>query len=93
MKDPIIIANKMLKQKFPIGKLYRINLFGNNYNTFQACINDNYRYFKCNEEVFLLLDINVQDHDVEYFKLEALFSTGERGEIFYIKEYDLKLIQ
>lgn len=91
MKDPIIIANKMLKQKFPIGKLYRIN-FGNNYNTFEACINDNYRYFKCNEEVFLLLDINVQDRNVEYFKLEVLFSTGEHGEI-YIKEYNLKLIQ
>ena len=92
MKDPTIIANKMLKQKFPIGKLYQIN-FGKNYKTFEACINDNYRYFECDEEVFLLLDISVQDHNLKYFKLEALFSTGERGEIFYFNEYNLKLIQ
>ena len=82
----------MLKQKFPIGKLYQIN-FGKNDKTFEACINDKYYYFKCNEDIFLLLDINVQDRNVEYFKLEALFSTGEHGEIFYIKEYNLKLIQ
>jgi hypothetical protein len=92
MKDPIIIANKMLKQKFPIGKLYQIN-FGKNYKTFEAYINDNYRDFKCNEDVFLLLDISVQNHNVKYFKLEALFSTGERGEISLFKEYNLKLIQ
>lgn len=46
-----------------------------------------------NEDVFLLLGINVQDRNVEYFKLEALFSTGERGEISLFKEYNLKLIQ
>jgi hypothetical protein len=92
MKDPIIIANKMLKQKFPIGKLYQIN-FGKYDKTFEAYINDNYRDFECNEDVFLLLDISVQNHNVKYFKLEALFSTGERGEIFLNKEYNLKLIQ
>jgi hypothetical protein len=86
------MANKELKQKFPIGKLYQIN-FGNASNLFEAYVNDNYRTFKCNEEFFLLLDINECDDCIKYVKITALLSTGERSEIFLFDEHNLKLIQ
>jgi hypothetical protein len=86
------MANKELKQKFPIGKLYQIN-FGYASNFFEAYVNDNYRAFKCNEEFFLLLDINECDDCIGYVKITALLSTGERSEIFLFDEHNLKLIQ
>ena len=86
------MVNKELKQKFPIGKLYQIN-FGYASNFFEAYVNDNYRAFKCNEDFFLLLDINACDDCIWYVKITALLSTGECCEIFLFDEHNLKLIQ
>jgi hypothetical protein len=86
------VGNKELKQKFPIGKLYQIN-FGYASNFFEAYVNDNYRAFKCNEDFFLLLDINACDDCIGYVKITALLSTGECCEIFLFDEHNLKLIQ
>ena len=91
MKDPTIIANKMLKQKFPIGKLYQIvsDIF---HDDFTAIINNKNVAFPSRETVFLMLDIEYQCKR-KYCMITALFPSGQVGTISYLCASEIKMLK
>ncbi len=91
------MTSEELKQIFPIGKLYQIS-FADKSKKFEAYLHGKiYIRLKCKSTIFLLVDIVPYsaplNYDSEYIELVVLFSTGELGEIFFIKPSELKLIQ
>jgi hypothetical protein len=89
MKNPQSVKSMI---RLPIGKLYQIK-FSYKCKSFEAFINDKRYDFKCNDTIFLLIDVIAYDHTFMYVRLNALFSNGERGQIPYIKPTELILIQ
>lgn len=91
------MTSEELKKRFPIGKLYRIS-FTDKSKTFEAFLNGKkYIVLNCKNTIFLLVDIapyiTSYSEDSEYIQLDVLFSTGELGEIYFIKPAELRYIQ
>lgn len=82
------MTHKEINLKFPIGKLYHIEF--DTFDDFGALINNKTVRFLSRETVFLMLGI---EYDGKYFKITALFPSGQAGTISYLYASEIKMLK